>query len=238
MSGLTQRKNVRSVSAEVDLPLEASQVWARVSDISNYPDFVEFMKLVSVEGDFREGSHWSDISTVMYFPLKFRHKIDKIEEGKNVYYLIDLPRGGKILQRFEIIPNGESTRVRLTIDVDLNNQLMDILLGKLIESRTKSMVGGTFKNISSWIEIEKGVRLPYQKRDEGIFARKWYLAPVIISVAAFVVLALVFGSNPSEIKAAPGKIMSKSETLVVTSASKLKNKANRVNDQLEDLILK
>ncbi len=232
-------KNTRSVTAETDLPLSASEVWKRVSDVSNYTDFVEFMKLVSLEGEFREGSHWSDISTVMYFPLKFRHKIAKIEEGKNIFYLIDLPKGGKILQKLEVIPKGNLTRMRLTIEVDLNNQLMDLLLGKLIEKRTKSMIGGTFKKISHKIEKEKAGE-PEIHKNKGnaaeLIVRKWYLAPTVISIAAFVILAIVFGSNPSEIKAAPGKIISKSEVLVTSSATKIKTSVHKVNNKLENFI--
>lgn len=242
MKALKLGKNTRSVTAEVDLPLSASEVWRRVSDVSNYPDFVAFVKRVSVEGEFREGSHWSDISTVLYFPLKFRHKIAKIEEGKNIFYLIDLPKGGKILQKLEVVPRGNLTRARLTIDVDLNSQLMDLLLGKLIERRTKSMIGGTFRKISTQAQREKGLLKAEDDKNQAraeVFIRKWYLAPAIVSFAAFIVLALVFGSNPSEIKAAPGKIISKvksSETLVANGASKLKSGVNQVNDKLENFI--
>lgn len=244
MTGLVKGKNTRSVSAEVDLPLRASEVWKRISDVSNYPDFVEFMKMVWFEGGFREGSHWTDISTVMYFPLKFRHKIAKVEEGKNIFYLIDLPKGGKICQKLEVIPKGSLTRVRLTVDVDLNNQLMDVLLGKLIEKRTKSMIGGTFEKITRHVENEKGDKsIKVQKHArEGTaeaLVRKWYLAPMVVSVVAFVVLAFVFGSNPSEIKAAPGKIISKvkaSESVVLKKADKLKDSVREVNDKLEDIV--
>ncbi len=239
MKALQLGKNTRSVTAEVDLPLSASEVWKRISDVSNYPDFVAFMKRVSVEGEFREGSHWSDISTVLYFPLKFRHKIAKIEEGKNIFYLIDLPKGGKILQKLEVVPKGNLTRVGLTIDVDLNNQLMDLLLGKLIERRTRSMIGGTFKKISTQARREKGLLTGDDGKNQAraeVFIRKWYLGPVAVSFVAFVALAIFFGSNPSEIKAAPGKIISKSETIVTNSATKIKTGVNKVNNKLENFI--
>lgn len=139
------------VSATTTLP--PSQVWEMVSDIKNWPDYVEFVKWIKLAGPVHEGTYFDDLTVILWIPVKIRHKIIKIEKERELLLEAYMPyRKGLMYQSVLIKKQGKLTEVVIEIKFEINF-LFDLLIGWLVQFRLNQMVVRTLKNIIR----EKGI---------------------------------------------------------------------------------
>lgn len=138
----------RRVEEETFLNIEPLDIWEIVENVATYPKYVKFMHKAKISGPFEAGSSWTDLSTVLVFPLLVKHKITKVEEGKRAVFLIKMPFGGRIIQEIGLEPIKNGTKIRISADINLGNKLMDILLSGFFKRRTRVMLVRTLENFN------------------------------------------------------------------------------------------
>ncbi len=121
----------------IDYPLE--KTWYLFTDVKNYPRFLKYCSKAVVEGEFKEGGYWYDWSTVVYLPLKVRHKIIKISSREELVYLIKNPFV-TIEQTIKLSDLQKQTKVNIGYKINFRNILLEKLLGSLISRRNSEMI--------------------------------------------------------------------------------------------------
>lgn len=138
----TKRKVVHSTRVN----LNPQELWSMLTNIEQYPKYIKYMQSSRLHGKFDVGNHWTDISTVMFYPMNVKHEIINIKEGREVAFLIKLPLGGKIVQKGVIEDRGKYISLKLEATIDLGHPLVDLLVGSILQKRTKKMFKGSLKN--------------------------------------------------------------------------------------------
>lgn len=138
---------MRQIMFEPIFTAPVDRLWEMFSEVSNYPRYIKYCQKAELVGEFKVGSTWSDWSTVVWIPLKIIHKIEKVKPQKEIVYRIDLPFGGNIRQHFDLQDLGKGTKVVVRIEIGFENQLMDLLVGGLVEQRNRKMIAATIGNI-------------------------------------------------------------------------------------------
>lgn len=138
---------MRKIEVSEQLEVKPEIVWKYISNIRTYPKFVDFQKRVVRVDDFKVGGRWSDVSTVLFFPQQVNHEIIEIVNGKKVVYLIKLPFGGKIIQTVEALSYEKGCKFTLGAEIDLGSKIVDMLIGSILEFRTRKMFLRTAENI-------------------------------------------------------------------------------------------
>lgn len=136
----------RNIKLAANLDITSSRLWEIITEINRYPNYIKFVYWARINGRFEAGSTWTDLSTILFIPILVRHEIMKIRTGRKVLYLIKLPFGGKIMQIFEIKQKQKTTDMSIEIVIDLKNPILDSVLGKFLERRTKFMLNSTLEN--------------------------------------------------------------------------------------------
>lgn len=138
--------NKRKVEEETFLNIGPLDIWEIVENVAGYPKYVKFMHKAKISGPFEAGSSWTDLSTVLVFPLLVRHEIMKVEKGKRAVFTIKMPFGGWIIQEISLEPIKKGAKIRISANINLGNKLIDAILGAFIEKRTRAMFAGTLEN--------------------------------------------------------------------------------------------
>ncbi|HSX58509.1 MAG TPA: SRPBCC family protein [Candidatus Saccharimonadales bacterium] len=137
---------MRNLLFEPVFDASSEKIWEIVKDVNNYSNYIEFCQKSELFGDFREGSHWIDHSTVAFVPMDIKHEIIKIVPQKEIIYKINLPSGGALWQKFYFEPLGERTKLRIEIEINFTNKLVDALIGQVIYRRNQIMIETTINN--------------------------------------------------------------------------------------------
>ncbi|MDO8486776.1 MAG: hypothetical protein Q7S45_00570 [Candidatus Curtissbacteria bacterium] len=204
----------------IDLEASRIRLWQIASNVSNYPRYFKYVHFVKAPGSFEVGSSWWDISTILYFPIKVKHKIVKIVPNKEVKQEINLPFGGEIIQNINITSVGDKTKVKIKVLI-CQNTFMDFFFGRVIEVRTQAILLGALERVQR--EIAEGTFEEARVDNEkGVLNKlvipnsRYIVVPALMSFVILAVLAIVVGFNmPTEIRAVPGKVISKVESLEV-----------------------
>lgn len=138
---------VRKLFFEPNFQVSVEKIWSLFVKVEDYPRYIEYCRGAELVGDFKAGSTWYDWSSVVVFPLKVIHQIEKIDPNREIIYRIDLPSGGEIRQRFylEELPTG--TKVVVEISINFQNRFVDFTLGPFVAYRNQKMITATIENI-------------------------------------------------------------------------------------------
>lgn len=126
-------------------------IWPIISDINSYHKYIKYCHKSKLIGKFQEGSIWYDWSTVVFLPLKINHKIIKIIPNEKIIYLIKTPLG-EIWQTM-LIEEGKKTKLKLEVNIDFPNRLIDKAFGHLVYMRNRKMLEATMKNFKDGFSI-------------------------------------------------------------------------------------
>lgn len=137
-----KRKVVHARDVEVD----PKALWSLITNVEDYPRYIKYVHASEMNGQFDVGNKWSDITTVMFYPLNVKHEIIDIKEGKEFTFLIRLPFKGKIVQKGIIEDKGDYVSFQLEATIDLGHPLIDLLLGPILEKRTSQMLRAILEN--------------------------------------------------------------------------------------------
>ncbi len=121
----------------VDFQLE--RTWKLFTEVENYPDYIKFCNRAIPEGSFEEGNYWYDWTTILYLPLKIRHKIVKISLQKELLYLIEVPFI-IIEQKITFEDLRPQTRVKIELTFNFGNKLLEKVFGPLLFRRNTEMI--------------------------------------------------------------------------------------------------
>src|SRR3990172_11159094 len=127
----------------IDYPLAKS--WYLFTDVKNFPRFLKYCKKASIDDEFKVGGHWSDWTTMVYLPLKVRHKITKISPEKELVYFIENPFM-KIEQTITLGDLESQTRVNIGYKINFRNKFFEKLLGSLICRRNSEEINYLMSN--------------------------------------------------------------------------------------------
>lgn len=136
----------RKVVHVKDVEVHPKELWSLITNVEDYPRYIKYMQRSELNGQFELGNKWSDISTVMFYPINVKHEIIDIKEGKEFTFLIRLPFKGKIIQKGIIEDKGDYVSFQLQATIDLGHPLIDLLLGPILEKRTSEMLLGILEN--------------------------------------------------------------------------------------------
>lgn len=238
---LTRRQ--RKVEFRTSLEGSSERLWQIATKVSNYPRYFKYVHYAKEPKNFEKGAIWWDISTIMYVPMKVSHRVIQVVPGREVRHEISLPLGGQIVQNLKIEPTGSGTKAEIKVLIS-QNKLMDLLLGKIIEARTNTLILGAFERAER--EITEGI---FEKADINKgrgFLRKLIIPnsrhvilPLSVSFGVLVTLAVIVGFNmPTEVKAAPGRVISKVKPKILASrgVEKIRTEFGKVEDRLHKVV--
>lgn len=147
IQGQIKRKDKkRKVVHSTRVKLTPQELWTMLTNIEQYPKYIKYMQSSRLHGKFDIGNHWTDISTVMFYPMNVKHEIINIKEGREVVFLIKLPLGGRIVQKGIIEDRGKYISLKLEATIDLGHRLIDLTLGPILEKRMSKMFRGSLKS--------------------------------------------------------------------------------------------
>jgi ribosome-associated toxin RatA of RatAB toxin-antitoxin module len=146
---------MRQILLEPVFPTSKETLWQLFSEVENYPKYIKYCQKAWLAGEFREGSVWCDRSTVMFLPLKIVHKIVVLKPQEEIAFSIPLLGGGEIRQGFRLQEVEDGTKVEVKVNINFQNKLLDVLLGRLVESRNRGMMVSTIENFKKEINNDK-----------------------------------------------------------------------------------
>lgn len=82
---------MKNLEIESVLDLSMEKTWKLLTEVEKYPYYIKFCNKAVLEGPFAEGGYWYDWTSVVYIPLKIRHKIEKVLPRQEIRYLITTP---------------------------------------------------------------------------------------------------------------------------------------------------
>lgn len=139
---------MRKVSLEVKYPIPIQTFWQQVVDINNYPKYFKYMQSAKLLGSAEVGAQWEDLTTILWLPMKIKHKITKLDENKEIAFEVALPTGGEMYQKMVLEGDNGVTKVFGEIKFELGNKWIDFFLGPILEMRLKKMVSSAYESIN------------------------------------------------------------------------------------------
>lgn len=128
------------VESEIDLPV--AKVWQLLTDPDYYPRYVKFVKKIYGPKEFRVGTEWKDLTTILWVPGKVLHRVAVLDKFKALGFDVPMPfpLGGEMIQRVYFTEKGTKTKFNASIKFKFNNKLMDILVTPILKKRLKEMM--------------------------------------------------------------------------------------------------
>lgn len=131
---------MRKVSVSGSSKLSSQDLWSLITDLDKYPKHVKFVKKINYNNPLSLGSKFSDLTTIVYIPLKITHTVDVFEKGKKLGFFVKMPVSGFMKQRIDINDKSSERVLSLAIEFDFQNKIFDFLAGKFLEKRVKEML--------------------------------------------------------------------------------------------------
>lgn len=121
------------------------QTWAFFSEIEHYPKYIKYSHSTYLDGDFKEDSIWYEWTTVMYLPMKIKHRIKKVTLLEEIIYHVEFP-AGEIWQKLNFEDLSGKTKVKAEITIKFHHFLLEKIIGPLVYKRNISMVEASINN--------------------------------------------------------------------------------------------
>ncbi len=138
---------VRTIFLTTSTHLSQEEVWKYIINVTNYPEFVPFVKAVQLSEPFAEGSVWHDVTTILGVPLRIKHVNERISHLKKVIFLIDLPFGGSMKQSYTLSQQDKKLQVTCCITFEVRPSVIEPLVTPLLEKRLKYMITTALEKI-------------------------------------------------------------------------------------------
>ena len=126
------------------------EAWKMLSDIQKYNQRVKFVRKVTLYTNTK-GTYWDDITTILWIPLKIKHKITSMKKNQKICYDTKLPLNGFMKQNFALSKNDKNVFIEGTINFDLGNKILNNTLGIILKKRLTEMLGHGFLNLGGEI---------------------------------------------------------------------------------------
>lgn len=146
---------IRIVEIKTEINAESWEIWELIENVKDYPKFIKFVKYAWLGGPFNNGSKWTDITTIIFFPILVRHEILEVMEKEKAVFKIRMPFNGSIIQTVNIKPIKIGVEFKIAVAINMGNKIADMIFGKFIEKRIYEMLNESKVNYS---RLSKGVR--------------------------------------------------------------------------------
>ncbi|HUD11052.1 MAG TPA: hypothetical protein VMS08_01465 [Candidatus Saccharimonadia bacterium] len=118
-------------------------LWHRVSDVETYPGRIKYC-LRSYDVDFRAGGSYTDVTTLLWFPLTINHRIDVANYPAEIQYYLALPFGGSSRQTYRFERKDGVSVVLVEVEFDLGNPFFTRFVGNVLSRRLVAMLQSGF----------------------------------------------------------------------------------------------
>lgn len=146
----------RRVIREETLQMSCKEFWCAISDVKNLPLWAKFVTKSQAGGPLEEGSIYSDITTILWIPLKIKHIVKDIKKEERITLELPLFFGGMMWENFVIKKRGNDTYVRAEVSFDLKWSVIDLVIGTILEKRVDKMLKCSMQNLQDkWLLREQ-----------------------------------------------------------------------------------
>jgi ribosome-associated toxin RatA of RatAB toxin-antitoxin module len=128
--------------------LSAEQIWDRISQVENYPQYVKFCRSVTAEMG-ESGPRYTDVTTLLWVPLSIEHEVVLSKPGEELHYYLPLPLGGKMWHVYRIKQQGDEAELQADIRFDLGNPIFNHTVGRVLKRRLEQMYMGVFPEMTN-----------------------------------------------------------------------------------------
>lgn len=129
----------RVIKLHREIATNAQAVWARMSDLDEYPRHFKYVKRVQKQ-ELRVGETWLDWTNILFVTIKVAHQVKSLEAPRLVTFVARTPFGGSLTETFAVDELGQTLRVNALIEIDL--RLLDFFIGRFLEKRLAEMISG------------------------------------------------------------------------------------------------
>lgn len=137
-----------NASARTTKSLEAS--WNFIIDLKEFYKSIKFVEKVSIESPIKEGLEFYDITTLLWIPIKVKHKINEIKKNEKFKMKIYFPFGSGE-QSISIEDMGKYRNISAEIKFEMRFWLLDLIIGPILARRSKELIIETFRNVENKI---------------------------------------------------------------------------------------
>ncbi len=131
-----------------NIPLQ--RAWDIITDIEKYPQRVKYVKKVKMFGE-GVGSEWDDITTILWIPMRMRHKVSSFNKNKEYSFIIHFLANGYMEQKYSLSQKNEGSIIHALIKYDFGNKFLNVTLGSILKNRLKNMLVSSFQKLGGEI---------------------------------------------------------------------------------------
>lgn len=144
---------MRKVIVVSKIEKRAEDIWKLIMDLENFVKSVKFVKKATILKSVKEGMEFYDVTTILWFPIRIKHKILTIKKNEKFVMEAYFPfKNGKMLQTIALKDMGNYSKIKVDIEFNINFPFFDIILGPILEMRLKQMIMETIKNIENQMQ--------------------------------------------------------------------------------------
>lgn len=142
---------MKQITATAHLPISQEKAWSFITSVKDYPKVMPFTYAVSATHDpLKVGSKWSDITTILWIPLRMTHHIYRYDAYHTLSQRIDLPFAAELDEQFHLKSNGKKTKVSVTVTFHPGHIPLSPMILSIWEKRMKYLVSTAVQNLENY----------------------------------------------------------------------------------------
>lgn len=132
------------------MELTVEQAWERIVEADAYPRRLKYIKAVH-DFNISTGGHYTDVTTVLWVPLKIAHTVIEVVEGKEMRTVMSLPLGGTMWHTFQVSQDQKSqaTVISARAEFTLGDPLRNYTVGSILARRLSKLFLSMFPEITN-----------------------------------------------------------------------------------------
>lgn len=123
-------------------------MWKYISAVEDYPSYVPFVTKVIVPEPLKKGSTWYDVTKILWVPMRYKHTTLTFKEQKEMSFKVHIPVKGEMKQKYIFQEEGASLFLIGSAEFYLQNNVLNFLIGPILERRLAYMMKQGLKNAS------------------------------------------------------------------------------------------
>jgi uncharacterized protein YndB with AHSA1/START domain len=134
----------RQVIIERELATTVDVVWAKVTDLDEYPRYFKYITRAE-KTEMKVGGTWHDWTNIVFLPMKIEHSVTRLDPRQQLDFAFSTPFGGRVSEAISFTDLAPGTRLYVQIDIDL--RITDFLFGRLLARRLSEMIHGALDKL-------------------------------------------------------------------------------------------
>ena len=137
---------MKTLSLSKKFHASKEQSWELLSNIEAYPQFVPFIRNVTLSGPLEEGMIWFDTTTLLWISQRVSHKMEIVKEYEQLVFSVPII-GGVVTEAYQISSEGDKTIITMNISVHMKHWVLEETFGRILLSRFHNMLTKTLENL-------------------------------------------------------------------------------------------